>query len=150
MESALIARLHHSGPSRYDTNRFDTSWISRGVNSFSNLAYRTRNLHPICFSCSRANYTLSDRNCCAVSVFKFVSKRLCIEMTCIETTSLRNYFVWKRPVSGQKYLQGIHQRLSESRTFEPDLPFSFCLHLCDWKTKWPTEKEWVTSWTLQM
>ena len=56
------------------TDRSDKSWFSRGVNiNFVKLAYRTRNIHAICFSCSSANYTL--RKWCAVSLLKFVSKR---------------------------------------------------------------------------
>ena len=76
-------------------SHFDTSWFSRGVNSFTSWAYITRNIHSICFSCSRANYTLSDRNCCAVSMLKFVSTRLCIEMTSTETTGF-----WPKILTG--------------------------------------------------
>ena len=56
------------------TGRFDASSLGRGVDSFTHLGYRTRNIRPIYFSCSRANCTLSDRNRCAVLLLEFVSK----------------------------------------------------------------------------
>ena len=57
------------------------SLSSRGVNSSTYLAERTKNIHPKCFSCLPANYTRSDRNFCAISLLDFVAKRLCIETT---------------------------------------------------------------------
>ena len=38
-----------------------------------------RCIHPKCFSCSPANYTWSERNFCAISLFKFASKRLVLK-----------------------------------------------------------------------
>ena len=38
-----------------------------------------RCIHPKCFSCSPANYTWSERNFRAISLLKFVSKRLVLK-----------------------------------------------------------------------
>ena len=44
------------------------------MNSFTPFAWRTKNIHPKCFCCSRANHTWGERNFCAFSQLEFVSK----------------------------------------------------------------------------
>ena len=51
--------------SRFDTSR---SMQVYSVNSSTNLAWRTKSIHPKCFSCSRANYTWREWHFCTISV----------------------------------------------------------------------------------
>ena len=75
---------------RLITGRFDTSIFSRGVHSSMYLGNRTKNIHPKYFSCSRANYTWSERCFRAISLLEFVSKTLISKRLCIATTSFRS------------------------------------------------------------
>ena len=56
------------------TGRFDTSLFGWGVNSFTFLAQRTKNIHPKYFFCSRPDYSWNERNFCAVKQLEFESK----------------------------------------------------------------------------
>ena len=51
-------------------SRFDTSRSIQvySINSSTNLAWRTKSIHPKCFSCSRANYTWREWHFCTISV----------------------------------------------------------------------------------
>ena len=55
------------------------------LKDFTCLAQRTRNIHPQVFFLVHAQ-TILDRKCCAVSLLKFVSKRLVSKWLCFETT----------------------------------------------------------------
>ena len=65
----------------YSVHTYCTLSALRGLISFTHVAWRTKNIHPKCFSWSITNFNWSDRNFCAISLLEFVSKRLCIETT---------------------------------------------------------------------
>ena len=80
---------------KHVSSRFDKSLSIRGVNRSTLLGLKNEDIHPTCFSCSLANYTWSEQHFCAISLVEFlskrrVSKRLCIETTCIEATDFRD------------------------------------------------------------
>lgn len=113
----------------FDTSPFDTSRFSLGINSFVSFVYRPRDIHAICIFVLAL--TILYRNCCAVSLLKFVSKRLCFERLGV-TAHIQQIIRARIRVLTPKL---IGQEMSSSRNHYPKLGELFgllSLFTCLW------------------